>query len=351
MVADLNKMDIKELSRDQLTSWLQDQKIEPYRAFQILKWIYLRQAETFDVMTDLGKNIRALLSSHFTIKRLAKIHTETSQDGTRKFLFKLEDGKHIESVLIPERNHYTLCISSQVGCALGCRFCLTATTGLVRNLTGGEMIAQVRDVVRDLGDSKRLTNVVFMGMGEPLANFDNLIHAIGIITDSDVGLKFSSRRVTVSTAGLTHKLSDFGHATNVNLAVSLNATDNRTRSMLMPVNRQHPIEKLLEACRTYPLQPGRRITFEYILIRGVNDSLEDAKRLVQLLRLIKAKINLIPFNEHNGCDFLRPADSAIYQFHQILLRNRYTAIIRHSKGQDISAACGQLRANRTAPSS
>jgi 23S rRNA (adenine2503-C2)-methyltransferase len=190
-----------------------------------------------------------------------------------------------------------------------------------------------------------------MGMGEPLANYDNLIQALETITDSDAGLKFSSRRITVSTAGLAHKLSDFGHATNVNLAVSLNATDNRTRSMLMPINQQHSIEKLLEACRTYPLQPGRRITFEYILIRGVNDTLEDAKRLVRLLRLIKAKINLIPFNEHHGCNFLRPTDSAIHQFHQVLLKNHYTAIIRHSKGEDISAACGQLRANQTLPKS
>jgi len=348
MVPDSNKMDIKALSRDQLASWLQDHDIKPYRAFQILKWIYLRQADTFDAMTDLGKNIRALLSNHFTINRLEKIHIETSQDGTRKYLFKLEDGKHIESVLIPEKNHYTLCISSQVGCALGCRFCLTARTGLARNLTGGEMIAQVRDVARDLDDPKRLTNIVFMGMGEPLANYGNLIHALETITDSDAGLKFSSRRVTVSTAGLAHKLSDFGHATNVNLAISLNATDNCTRSMLMPINQQHPLEKLLEACRIYPLQPGRRITFEYILIRGVNDTLEDAKRLVRLLRLIRAKINLIPFNEYNGCDFLRPEDSAIHQFHEILLQNHYTAIIRHSKGEDISAACGQLSADRTA---
>jgi 23S rRNA (adenine2503-C2)-methyltransferase len=338
-----NKKDIKELTKDQLVSWLENKGVKPYRAGQILKWIYLRQSDTFDIMTDLGKEIRTLLSRHFTINRLEKVCIETSQDGSKKYLFKLEDGKHIESVLIPEKDHYTLCISSQVGCAQGCKFCLTAKGGFIRNLTKREIVDQVRDIKNDLDDSKCLTNIVFMGMGEPLANYNNVVSAINTITDSEFGLNFSSRRVTLSTAGLVPKLFDLGRDTSINLAISLNATDNKTRTMLMPINRKYPIEKLIDACRRYPLKPRRRITFEYILIKGINDSLEDAKRLVKLLRPIKAKINLIPFNEHEGSDFLRPEESVIHKFQEILHQNNYTAIIRHSKGRDISAACGQLR--------
>ena len=337
-----NKTDIKELSKEKIVAWLTEKAIKPYRASQILKWVYLRQADSFEVMTDLSKELRNLLSLHFTIARLQKIHIETSQDGALKYLFKLRDDNYIESVLIPERNHYTLCISSQVGCAHGCRFCLTAQKGFIRNLTRGEIIAQVRDVLNDLDGAKRLSNIVFMGMGEPLANYDNLIGAIETITDSDVGLKFSNRRVTVSTAGLLPKFPKLGRDTRVNLAISLNATDNKTRDMIMPINRKYPIEKLIEACRLYPLEPGRRITFEYVLIKGINDSAEDADRLVSLLKPIKSKVNLIPFNEHEGSEFLRPEDSVINRFQEILIQNHFTAIVRHSKGEDISAACGQL---------
>ncbi|MBW2621237.1 MAG: 23S rRNA (adenine(2503)-C(2))-methyltransferase RlmN [Deltaproteobacteria bacterium] len=339
------KTDIKELTIDQLVLWLESKDLEPYRAVQILKWIYLRQADTFDIMTDLGKEIRELLSCHFSIARFEKARIETSQDGSKKYLFKLNDGKYVESVLIPEKDHYTLCISSQVGCAQGCRFCLTARGGFVRNLTRGEIINQVRDVSKCLDDSKRLTNIVFMGMGEPLANYSNVVSAINTITDSDIGLGFSSRRLTISTAGLIPKLSDLGRDTTVNLAISLNATDNKSRNMLMPINRKYPLEKLLDACAEYPLKPRRKITFEYILIKGVNDSIKDAKRLVKLLRPIRAKINLIPFNAYEGSEFNRPEESVILSFKEILNKNDYTAIIRHSKGQDISAACGQLRAN------
>lgn len=345
MTLETNKTDIKELNKDEIIAWLTGRAIKPYRVSQILKWTYLRQADSFEIMTDLSKELRNLLSLHFTIARLEKIHVETSQDGARKYLFKLRDGNHIESVLIPERNHYTLCISSQVGCAHGCRFCRTAQRGFIRNLTRGEIVAQVRDVLNDLDDAKRLSNIVFMGMGEPLANYDNLIGAIETITDSDVGLKFSNRRVTVSTAGLAPKLSKLGRDSRVNLAISLNATENKTRDMIMPINRKYPIEKLIEACRLFPLGPGRRITFEYVLIKGVNDSIEDAERLVSLLKPIKSKINLIPFNEHEGSEFLRPEDSVINRFQEILIKNHYTAIIRHSKGEDISAACGQLSGN------
>ena len=344
-MSSLKKTDIKELTIDQLVLWLESKNLESYRAIQILKWIYLRQTDTFDIMTDLGKEIRELLSCHFSIARLEKVLIETSQDGSKKYLFKLNDGKYVESVLIPEKDHYTLCISSQVGCAQGCRFCLTARGGFVRNLTRGEIINQVRDVSKCLDDSKRLTNIVFMGMGEPLANYSNVVSAINTITDSDIGLGFSSRRLTISTAGLIPKLSDLGRDTTVNLAISLNATDNKSRNMLMPINRKYPLEKLLDACAEYPLKPRRKITFEYILIKGVNDSIKDAKRLVKLLRPIRAKINLIPFNAYEGSGFNRPEESVILSFREILNKNDYTAIIRHSKGQDISAACGQLRAN------
>ena len=337
--------DIKELTIDQLILWLENRNIKPYRAKQILKWIYMRQADTFEMMTDVGKDIRKCLARHFSIHRLEKERTETSQDGSKKFLFKLIDGKYIECVLIPEKNHYTLCISSQVGCAQGCRFCLTGRGGWVRNLTKGEIIAQVRDVANVLDNSKRLTNIVMMGMGEPLANYSNVVGAVATITDSDVGLGFSNRRLTVSTSGLISKLSRLGRDTGVNLAISLNATDNKTRDMLMPINRKYPLEKLLDACAGYPLMARRKITFEYIMIKGVNDSEKDAKRLARLLRPIRAKINLIPFNTFEGSDFERPEEHVILTFKEILNKNNYTAVIRQSKGQDISAACGQLSAN------
>ncbi len=338
------KTDIKELTHDQLISWLKARGIAAYRAAQILKWVY-RQADTFEVMTDLGKDIREQLSRNFTIQRLEKSDMETSRDGSRKYLFRLDDGQYVETVLIPEKDYYTLCISSQVGCAQKCRFCLTAKGGFVRNLTTGEIIAQVRDVGNELDGARRLSNIVVMGMGEPLANYRNLVNAIQMITNADFGLKISNRRVTVSTAGFVPRLSDMNNDTEVNLAISLNATDNKTRSMLMPINRTYPIEMLLEACRNYRLKPRRRITFEYILIKGVNDRPEDAKRLARLLRPIRSKINLIPFNTHEASTFERPDDAVISQFREILQDKNYTVMTRQSKGQDISAACGQLSAN------
>ena len=344
MLTETKKNNIFDFSRDQLLAWLDSQGIESYRADQILKWIYLRQADAFEVMTDVSRQIRALLQQHFSINRLEKIRIETSKDGSRKYLFRLNDHKLIESVLIPERDHDTLCISSQVGCAQDCRFCLTAAGGFERNLTAGEIISQVRDVKNDLDDATRLRNIVFMGMGEPLANYINLIQALTVITDNDYGLRFASRRVTVSTAGLVRKLAALGRDTKVNLAVSLNATDNETRSRLMSINRKYPLDMLLDACRNYRVAPGRLITFEYILIKGVNDSQDDARRLAKLLRPIRSKINLIPFNSHEGSDYERPDEKVILRFQEILIDKHYTVMIRQSKGQDISAACGQLRA-------
>ncbi len=339
----MSQTEIKNLSRNQLASLLETRGIQPYRAAQILRWIYLRQTDRFEDMTDLSRPIRSGLSDELISRRLEISRMEISMDGSRKFLFTLEDGNQIESVLIPEKEHHTLCISSQVGCAQGCRFCLTAQGGLIRNLSPHEIISQIRDIQNRMTDSDRITNIVVMGMGEPLANYENLIQALNIITDSEAGLGFSSRRVTVSTAGLVPRFSDLARNTSINIAVSLNASENKTRDRLMPINRKYPIETLLQACRDYPLRPRRRITFEYILIQGVNDSIEDACRLTRLLRGIKAKINLIPFNPHEGSEFNRPELPDILRFQKVLTDANYTAIIRFSKGQDISAACGQLR--------
>jgi 23S rRNA (adenine2503-C2)-methyltransferase len=281
-----SELNILELTREQLVAWLTGRDIAAYRADQILKWVYLRQADSFDAMTDLSKDIRGLLAQHFVIRRLEAAKVEISKDGSRKYLFKLSDGKHIESVLIPEKDHSTLCVSSQVGCAQGCLFCLTAAGGFERNLTRAEIISQVRDIKKELGDSEQLRNIVFMGMGEPLANYHNLASALDTITDNDYGLRFATRRITVSTAGLVPRFSNLGRDTRVNLAISLNATDNHTRCRLMPINRKYPLEKLLEACRQYPLPAGRRITFEYILIDGINDTEDDARRLARLLQPI-----------------------------------------------------------------
>ncbi|MEW6187429.1 MAG: 23S rRNA (adenine(2503)-C(2))-methyltransferase RlmN, partial [Thermodesulfobacteriota bacterium] len=269
---------------------------------------------------------------------------EKSSDKTRKFLFELEDGERIESVLIPERGHYTLCISTQVGCRQGCRFCLTGKMGLKRNLKASEIINQVLAVQESLTESEpQLTNLVLMGMGEPLDNFENTIRALKTLL-SPQGMQFSHRHITLSTAGLIPEIKALGEMLPVNLAVSLNAADNETRTRLMPVNRKYPLESLIQACKDFPLPHQKRITFEYILIQGINDSPQAAKALARLLRQLKAKINLIPFNPHPGVKFKPPAEETILAFQDILVRANYTAIIRRSKGGDISAACGQLQA-------
>jgi len=352
----MKKKDIKDFSQSKLAEWFKANGEKPYRAGQIFKWVYLRQADRFDEMTDLSKLTRELLENNFNISRLEKSNIETSRDGTKKYLFRLEDGEYTECVLIPGKERYTLCISSQVGCAQGCRFCLTARGGFKRNLTTGEIVAQVRDILNDLprkeGDpetTKPFQNIVFMGMGEPLANFHYVSEALEIIMNPDYGLKFSSRKVTLSTCGFIDRFQELGTRFGLNLAVSLNATDNETRSYLMPINKTYPLEKLIDACVRYPISPRNKITFEYILMKGVNDSESDALKLTRLLSKVKAKINLIPFNEFDGCEFKRPDNESIDRFLTILLDKGYTAIIRKSMGPDISAACGQLRANQICP--
>ena len=337
------KQDIKLLSRDALAQWLAGHGARSFRTDQILKWLYVRLVDDFCQMTDLRKDFRELLSDNFVIARMPVAKEQTANDGTRKYLFRLSDDRTIETVLIPERDHFTLCVSSQVGCAQGCRFCVTGQGGLVRNLTSAEIVGQVWEVRKLMDDPARLTNLVFMGMGEPLANYTNVIEAVAVLTNSDWGMKFASRRVTVSTAGLVPRLVDLGRDTRVNLAVSLNAVDDESRSRLMPINRKYPIGDLLDACRRYPLPKGRKITFEYILMRDLNDSLEHARRLAALLGPLKAKINLIPFNEHEGGAFHRPSEKRIQAFQSFLINKHFTSIVRYSKGQEIMAACGQLR--------
>lgn len=343
---------IQNYTREELAKWLESKGSRSFRAGQVFKWIYLKQAQSFAEMTDLGKELRCLLAENFYLFRLDLENKQVSSDTTEKFLFRLEDGHHIETVLIPEKDHFTLCVSTQVGCAMDCKFCLTAKGGFKRNLTVAEIIAQVRDarffLVQKKIDPLKLSNIVFMGMGEPLANYDTLIKSLEIILDTDYGMKFAARRVTVSTSGLVPKIVQLGQDTDVNLAVSLNAIDDKTRSSLMPINEKYPISALLEACQKFIMKPRNKITFEYILIKGINDSREDALKLVKLLAPLRAKVNLIPFNEHEESNFKRPGRKQILAFLQILLDNDMTAMTRKSKGADISAACGQLKAKLAA---
>ena len=339
---------ILDFTRDDLAGWFDNNGIRPFRAGQIFKWLYIQQADAFEQMTDLSKDLRKKLEDNFYIQRLIIDEKLTSVDRTEKFLYRLFDGHHIESVLIPEKDHFTLCVSSQVGCVQNCQFCLTAKGGFIRNLNISEMIAQIRDaryyLVKKNLDPKKLSNIVFMGMGEPLANYKNLVKALEIITDSDYGLKFSSKRVTVSTCGLVPKITQLGLDTDVNLAVSLNATTDEMRSRLMPINKKYPLNQLLKACQTFTMKPRKKITFEYILMKGINDTKEDALRLAKLLAPIKAKVNLIPFNEYDKSEFKCPSKNKISEFLQVLLDKNFTAITRKSKGADILAACGQLKA-------
>ena len=337
------KQDIKNFTLDELTEALIGTGKERFRARQIFKWIYKRDVENFEQMTDLSKDLRAELDTGFCIPRFSLLDQMQSSDGTRKLLFELHDGQTVETVLIPnERNRQTLCISSQVGCALACGFCRTGKGGFVRNLTAGEIVEQVLASTRQAEPGQRITNIVLMGMGEPLLNYDNTLRAIRIFYADD-GLNYSARKITLSTAGIVPAIEQLGKEIEVSLAISLHATDNETRARLMPISKKYTLEQLLEACRKYPLGTRRRITFEYLLIDGINDSDEDARRLARLLAPIKAKINLIVFNPFDECEFKRPSDLRVAAFQKILLDRSVTAMLRKSRGGDILAACGQLR--------
>ena len=335
------KIDIKGLATQEIERWVKSQGLETYRARQIYEWAFKKLASSFQDMTNIPKDVRILLENKASLSSCEKFKIEVSKDGTQKTLFRLADGSFIESVLIPERGHFTICISTQVGCAMGCRFCLTGRHGFKRNMTAGEIADQVVEVKRSMDDPERLTNVVLMGMGEPLANYDAVIKAIGNLI-AEAGMNFSHRKVTLSTCGLVPQIEALGQRVTVNLAVSLNAADDNTRNFLMPVNRKYPLNRLISACKAFPLPNRRMITFEYILIEGINDRKEDALGLVRLLAGMRAKINLIPLNPLPGLDMSPPPKERIHRFQNILVENHFTAVIRKSKGQDISAACGQL---------
>lgn len=334
----MTKVDLKNYTLEELEAFIAGQGKEKFRARQIFKWMYQQDVASFAEMSNLSKEFRQELEKSAWVSNLEPEVVEVSSDGTQKYLFRLSDGASIESVLIPDEDRTTLCISSQVGCAMGCEFCLTGTFRLTRNLTTAEIVNQVCAVKR----REPVRNIVFMGMGEPLHNLDNVIGALKILTNPD-GFQISSRKVTVSTAGLVPEMAQLGAAVTVNLAVSLNATTDEVRDRIMPINRRYPLKELLAACKAFPLPSRRWITVEYVMIRDLNDSLDDARRLVRLISTFPSKVNLIPFNEHEGCSFRTPSQEAIDRFHKFLLDKHVTVITRSSRGGDISAACGQLK--------
>jgi 23S rRNA (adenine2503-C2)-methyltransferase len=338
------KINLVGLTLDELAELVATLGGKRFRARQIAQWIYRHGARSFDAMTTLALDFRRDLAQVAEISLPTVARVQESVDGTRKYLLALADGEHIEAVRIPmDKERSTLCVSSQVGCAMGCAFCLTGTMGLKRNLTVAEIVGQVCAVMEEAP----VNNLVFMGMGEPLANFDNLVKALKILR-MDEGFNFSSRKLTVSTSGLVPEILRLGSCSDTSLAVSLNAANDALRDQLMPINRRYPLDKLMAACKAFPLKDRQRITFEYILLRGVNDSQQDARQLVRLLHGVKAKINLIPFNEYPGSPFRRPEEARIEAFQTSLLDRGLVAVRRASKGADILAACGQLRAQGTA---
>ena len=344
------RIDLKRLSSPELTEFLGSFGKERYRSVQILRWLYQKGAQSFDEMTNLSKRFRQELSRVSFISSLHPVRVEQAKDGTKKFLFQLDDGNRVESVLIPDKARLTLCLSTQVGCAFGCRFCLTGKLGWKRDLTTSEILNQILAVKKTLPGKASITNIVLMGMGEPLANYENTLKALALMVHPDA-FKFSSRRITLSTVGLLPQLEQLSkEKISFCLAISLNASDEETRSYLMPVNRRYPLNKILRLCKNFPLRPRSRITFEYVLVEGINDSPQDAKRLMGILRGIPSKVNLIPLNEAPGIPFRKPSDEAVKRFQEILMEAGLTAIVRTSKGREISAACGQLQAKSTASS-
>ena len=343
MSAHQEKTDLKNLTQEQLVTFVESLEQPAFRGRQLLAWIYKAGITEFEQMTDLAKKFRKILEQNAQMSRFDRAVIEVSRDGSVKFGFRLEDGYVIESVLIPEEDRNTLCVSTQVGCAMGCTFCLTGKMGFSRNLSTAEIINQVC-AVRDwmlINDRGRLSNLVFMGMGEPLANLDNLLDSISLLTEQR-GLDFSERRITVSTCGLIPQMLQLGNATNVNLAISLHAVDDETRSSVMPVNKKYPIAELIEACRQYPQKKRKRIMFEYTLVPGVNDTDKDAHKLAGLLMDVPCKINLLAINSGEENSELKVSRNRILRFQSILREHEFTVFIRQSRGDDISAACGQL---------
>jgi 23S rRNA (adenine2503-C2)-methyltransferase len=311
-----------------------------YRGRQLATWIYRKGVTDVDAMSDLPKDFRAALAARVVVA-LPELERETpSQDQSRKLVFRLADGALVSSVLMPDDGRVTLCLSTQVGCGYACAFCLTGTMGLVRNLTAAEMLGQV---VR-ANAVQHATHLVFMGMGEPLANYAEVVKTLKILVDAKLGFGYSPRRITVSTVGLVGGIDKLARENlKVNLAISLHAASDDVRSQLMPVNRAFDLEALMAAIRRYPLAPRQRVFFEYVLLDGVNDSADDAQRLARLLRNVRAKVNLIPFNDWPGSQFRRPPLARILAFQSLLLEAGITTTVRWSKGEDIGAACGQLK--------
>lgn len=313
-----------------------------YRGEQILRRLYQRRVREINGMTDLSLTDRQRLQSVARIGRAKQASVVTAEDGTEKILLSLEDGHVVESVLIPEGNRLTLCLSTQIGCTLDCGFCLTGRMGLKRNLKAHEIVEQVLTAQDHVPPGQRITNVVFMGMGEPLANLEALADAVTRLTNRRWGLGLAAQRITLSTAGLASRMKEVA-SLGINLAVSLNATTESQRAQLMPaVSRLHSLKDLLAACRRYPLPPHRRLTFEYVLLSGVNDHADDASRLSKLLNGIRCKINLIPFNEFPDSGFTRPSEGAVTAFQAQLRRRGFDVFIRKSRGRDVFGACGQL---------
>lgn len=337
------KPGIKDLSFSEFAEYLAAANQPAYRAKQVWQWLFREHATDFAAMTNLPAELREQLAGAFTIGRLAILRRHESHDGTVKFLFGLTDGKSIESVLIPEKNRLTICVSTQVGCAYGCAFCATGLLGFKRNLTCGEIVEQILEANRSLSDPRRITNVVLMGMGEPLANYTQTLRAIEIMVDAAWGLEISPRKITLSSVGLVPQIEKLMEETNVTLAISLHAATEELRGRLMPVNRKYSLEQLIDCCRNLPLPRRKRITFEYVLLGGVNDSTADALALCRLLRGVPSKVNVIPFNPHPDSEFYRPSDEAVKRFQQVLFDHKIQVNLRRPRGDDIAAACGQLQ--------
>ena len=315
-----------------------------YRATQIFKSVYQRWICNFEAMTDLPKAARAELADGWRIEPPAVHRRFDSADGTRRYLIPVDDGELAETVFIPEEHRNTICISSQIGCALACTFCLTGKIGLKQNLSAGEIVGQVVAAQRDnlKWDGRDNFNIVLMGMGEPLHNYDNVMKAIRILHDPE-GMNMSVGRITLSTAGMLPALERLAEEPVIpNLAISLTGATNEKRNVLMPINRKYPIEQLLDAVRRFPLKHRQRVTFEYVLLKGVTDSVEDALALIRLLKGIPSKVNLIPLNEAEELDYERPSDEAVERFQNVLVTHNISAFVRKNRGNDISAACGQL---------
>jgi len=320
---------------------------KPYRADQVMKWVYHRHVTDFAAMTDVGKALRDKLSAAIEITPPNTMFEKQATDGTYKWLLGMDGGNAIETVFIPETSRGTLCVSSQVGCGLNCQFCSTATQGFNRNLSAAEIIGQVWVAAKHLGNvphhQRKLTNVVMMGMGEPLLNFDNVVTAMSVMRD-DLGFGLANKRVTLSTAGLVPMIDKLSEASDVSLAVSLHAPNDELRTELVPLNRKYPIKELLDACLRYTQRrPRTTITFEYTMLKGVNDQPEHARQLVKLMRKVPSKVNLIPFNPFHGTRFTRSDEDVIRAFQKILLDADVLTMVRRTRGDDIDAACGQLK--------